>query len=144
MRLLVLESAAWTVTSAQTEATNGKYECTFTESLNSLGANYEKSLDGLMAMLEKFSQHGPKFLNDEICHEVDSNNKIFEFIKGDLRLLWFYGAGNKIIVCSHIFVKKGQKTPAPQKNIAIRIRDRYLKLVKTGKPVKLYFDQEAE
>ncbi len=80
-------------------------------------------------------------LNTDICHEVDSDNKIFEFIKGSLRLLWFYGAGNKIIICSHVFVKKGQKTPVTQKSAAIELKKRYMKLIDSGKKIELHFEE---
>lgn len=134
----MVERGTWTVTAAQELTKGGDYRCPLTESINDLGANYGISIVGLFSLLEKFSQHGTKILNDEICHEVDENNKIFEFIKGSLRLLWFYGAGNKIIICSHVFVKKGRKTPAQQKNIAIEIKKKYTKLIDSGKKLELY------
>lgn len=141
MRLLVVERDTWTVTAAQERTNQGNYHCPLTESINALGANYDKSVDGLLSLLEKFSKHGTRILNDELCHEVDSENKIFEFIKGSLRLLWFYGAGNKIIICSHVFIKKGQKTPAAQKNAAIELKNKYAALIESGKKVDLYFEE---
>lgn len=142
MRLLVLEAAAWTVTAAQEEMHGGDYDCPFMSSLAGLGANYEKSVDGLLSMLEKFATHGQRMLNDDICHEVDKKEKIFEFIKGDLRLLWFYGDGNKIIVCSHVFVKKRQKTPPLEVGKAVNMKQRYEKLIKDGINIELFIDEE--
>ncbi|MBN7822316.1 type II toxin-antitoxin system RelE/ParE family toxin [Bowmanella yangjiangensis] len=142
MRLLVLETSAWTVTAVQEMTQAGEYECPFVSSLEELGPNYTKSMEGLMSMLEKFAAHGQRMLNDEICHEADKNAKIFEFIKGDLRLLWFYGDGNKIIVCSHAFVKKRQKAPPLEVRKAINLKDRYEKLIKDGKKIELFFEEE--
>lgn len=137
MRLKILERGSWTVTAVEEMSQSGQYDCPFETTLMSLGPNYDRSVDGLLALLEKLAQHGIRILNTDLCHEADSNNKIFEFIKGDIRLLWFYGAGNKIIICSHAFIKKRQKTPEAEKNRAIAIKDRYMKLVDSGKTVEL-------
>lgn len=135
---MIEKSGPWTVTAAQEQTTSGEYSCPFQESLNSLGANYESAIDGFFSLFEKFSQLGKKVLNNELCHEVDSNNKIFEFIKGDLRLLWFYGSGNKVIICSHIFIKKRQKTPELEKRKAINIKNNYMKAVSSGKTIEIF------
>lgn len=142
MRLLVLEETRWVVTAAQHRKPSGEYECPLLESFESLGRNYEKSLVGLQVMLEKFSEHGPKMLHDGICHEIDENDKLFEFIKGDLRLIWFYGDGNKIIVCSHCFIKKGQKTSKTDKADAKRIKHQYEALRAKGIAVPLHYEDE--
>ncbi|WP_163023781.1 type II toxin-antitoxin system RelE/ParE family toxin [Pseudomonas viridiflava] len=144
MRLLVLEDSKWVVTAVQELKPSGDFSCPWLDSIASLGPNYEKSLDGLVVMLEKFSEHGQKMLNKDICHEVDENEKIFEFIKGDLRLLWFYGKGNKLIICSHCFVKKGQKTPKNEKDIAIRVKARYMENIKKSVDVPLYYEEDEE
>lgn len=128
------------VTAAQKVDAAGGYQCALTSSLAELPANYSKSLAGLLVMLGKFSEHGRKMLNDGICHEVDENEKIFEFIKGDLRLLWFYGNGNKIIICSHCFIKRGSKTPKPEKAIAIKLRKEYFSLVDKGIAVPMHYE----
>lgn len=138
MRLLILESSRWTVTAAQEPDASGVHRCRFTTSMASLGPNYAKSAAGLMVMLENFSEHGRKMLNDGICHEVDENEKLFEFIKGDLRLIWFYGNGNQIIICSHCFVKKGRKTPPSEKAAAIRLKREYFSIVDKGLEVPLF------
>lgn len=142
MRLLVLEQAKWTVTAAELEKPSGGYGCPLMESLDALGSNHEKSMDGLLVMLERFSEHGQKMLHDGICHEIDENEKIFEFIKGDLRLVWFYGDGGKIIICSHCFVKKGQKTPNGEKSHAISIKRQYWALRDKGIAVPLHYEDE--
>lgn len=142
MRLRVLEDTKWIVTAAELEKASGAYECPLLESFAALGSNHEKSLDGLLVMLERFSEHGQRMLNDGICHEIDENEKIFEFIKGDLRLIWFYADGSKIVVCSHCFVKKGQKTPPKEKARAIKIKDKYWALRDKGTAVPLHYEDE--
>ena len=138
MRLLILEDGKWVVTAAQELNAEGEFFCPLTESLLNLGANYQKSIAGLISMLGKFSEHGQRMLNDGICHEIDENEKLFEFIKGDLRLIWFYGKGNKIVICSHCFIKKGRKTPPPEKAIATKIKRAYFKLLDANIEVPLF------
>jgi hypothetical protein len=140
MRLLVLEESKWIVTAAQEKAGSG-YRCALVDSLAKLGSNYEKSLDGLLSLLAKFSEHGQRMLNDGICHEVDENEKLFEFIKGDLRLIWFYGRGNKIIICSHCFIKKGKKTPPSEKAAATSIKREYFRLLDRNIEVPLIYEE---
>lgn len=130
------------VTAAEIERKSGDYVCPLMRSFGALGSNHEKSVDGLLAMLERFADHGQKMLHDGICHEIDEKNKIFEFIKGDLRLIWFYGDGSKIIICSHCFVKKGQKTPKSEKAEAISIKDSYWALRNKGISVPLHYEDE--
>ncbi|WP_148059011.1 type II toxin-antitoxin system RelE/ParE family toxin [Pseudomonas chlororaphis] len=137
----MLESAAWTVAAVQEVCDGGGYSCPLTESFGFLGPNYEKSLAGMMSLLEKFSVHGRKMLNDGICHEVDESEKIFEFIKGDLRVLWFYGKGNKIIICSHCFIKKTRKTPSTEKSIAIASKREYFDRLDRKIEVPLFFEE---
>jgi len=56
---------------------------------------------------------------------VDAENKIYELIKGDIRLLCFKGHANLLIVTTHAFIKKTQKTPENDKNKAIRHKKMY-------------------
>ena len=50
--------------------------------------------------------------------------KLFEFIQGRLRVLWFCDEG-RLIICTGGFVKKGQKTPPSEIDHAIRLMDDY-------------------
>ena len=76
---------------------------------------------------ERFSQSGRDTFNDDLCHYVDKDEKIWEFIKGDIRVLWFYGQGNRIIICSHGFIKNSRKTPKKEINHAITAKHAYEK-----------------
>ncbi|WP_175645509.1 type II toxin-antitoxin system RelE/ParE family toxin [Pseudomonas sp. KK4] len=131
------------MTAAQEKTGAEEFRCPLIESLTELGPNYEKSMDGLLSMLAKFSEHGQRMLNDGICHEIDENEKLFEFIKGDLRLIWFYGKGNKIIICSHCFIKKGRKTPSPEKAAATKIKREYFRLLDQNIEVPLFYEDIA-
>lgn len=86
---------------------------------------YGGMVDKLYALFDHFAEEGTNISKD-LCHEVDKNEGIYEFIKGDLRVLWFYARGNRgIVICSHAFVKKDQKTPNKEKKYAIRVRENY-------------------
>lgn len=74
------------------------------------------------------AEHGPQLLNTKQCHLVDERESIWEFIKGDLRVLWFYAKGaDKVIICSHGFVKDSPKTKAKDKKKAINLKKQYEK-----------------
>ena len=92
-------------------------ECLLLEFLNGLEADLVKDRDRMMGLLERAAVSGPPKHNIEICRPLDSN--IYEFKRGDLRVLWFYDSGS-VIVCTHGFVKKGQKTPRQQIDTAKR------------------------
>jgi len=60
--------------------------------------------------------------NTEISHQI--KEKLFEFIQGRLRVLWFYDEG-RLIIYTGGFVKKGQKTPRSEIEHAIQLMDDY-------------------
>lgn len=67
----------------------------------------------LQAKLEKIakSKEGLGVYGDRISHELGSKKyKIFRFSQGSLRISWFYGKGNKIILCAHGYLKKTNAT----------------------------------
>ncbi len=81
-----------------------------------------------MAIIEKVAeeQHGPRLLAKEICHQVDKDHQIYEFIAGKLRLLWFYSPQEKkIIICTQAFLKKTRKTPMGEIRRAIAAKEKY-------------------
>lgn len=50
--------------------------------------------------------------------------EIWEFIQGDLRLLYFYERG-RVVVCSHGFLKQSRKTPQSEIARAEQWQERY-------------------
>lgn len=89
-------------------------------------ASFVKHAQGMVKLFEKVATNpqGPRCLNDDQCHQIDKKNKIWQFTKGRLRVLWFYGDG-KLIVCSHVFVKRTKKTPKAELNKAVNIKRIY-------------------
>lgn len=122
MKLLVLESQLWDVAAIINEDEDC---CPLTDFLAGLESKYKGSASGMFDLFERFSQSGRDTFNDDLCHYVDKNEKIWEFIKGDIRVLWFYGQGSRIIVCSHGFLKNSRKTPKNEVNQAIAAKKEY-------------------
>jgi phage-related protein len=75
----------------------------------------------MMRLLDNAARDGqPR--NKEKCNTL--GDKIFEFKTKKLRLAWFWDAGC-IIVCSHGWIKKSQKTPTGEIDRAIAARAAY-------------------
>ena len=89
--------------------------------LAGLGSNLTRDGDAMLALLERTAITGPP-RNTEICHKIEG--EIWEFIKGRLRVFWFYDEG-KVVVCTHGIVKKQQKTPKRDREAALRTRNAY-------------------
>lgn len=76
----------------------------------------------MLALFDRVAEHGPQNLPDEISHQVSEG--IFEFIRGRLRVFWFYDDG-RLVVCTHGLLKKTQKTPQADIEEAKKARDAY-------------------
>jgi phage-related protein len=72
-------------------------------------------------LLERTAMEGPS-RRTEISHQIKGG--IYEFLQGRIRVLWFYDEG-RIVVCSHGFIKKTQKTPETEIRRAEEARRRY-------------------
>ncbi len=107
MKLLLLERDQWEVTAAISEEFD---VCSLTEFLSEVDHVHASSVSGLYGLFRRFATGGPRVFNDAICHWVNEDPKIWQFAKGSLRVLWFYG-DKRIIICSHCFIKSGRKTP---------------------------------
>ncbi|MBK9447556.1 MAG: type II toxin-antitoxin system RelE/ParE family toxin [Betaproteobacteria bacterium] len=124
MKLYRLERAQWDVTALVEECNDG-ITCPLTDFFGEAGKNYAGSINGMLDLFVRFSQSGPETFNDALCHYVDQNERIWEFVKGNIRVLWFYGTGSRIIVCSHGFIKKTAKVPPKEVKRAIAAKRRY-------------------
>ncbi|CCE21999.1 type II toxin-antitoxin system RelE/ParE family toxin [Methylotuvimicrobium alcaliphilum] len=120
MKLKVLHRTRYTIAAAM----NGD-ECETETFLNDISTKYQASAEGLIHLIERIAEHGLDGLSTKLCHLVDKENKIYELIKGDLRLLFFKGHCDILIITSHGFLKKSQKTPDNEKNKAVRYKKQY-------------------
>ena len=89
-------------------------DCELRSFFSGLESNLKKDGRRMLGLLKRVAQRGPD-LNPDICHQVEE--KIFQFSQGRIRVLWFYDQ-NKIILCTHGFVKKTQKTPQKELKLA--------------------------
>ena len=76
--------------------------------LVTLAPNLQKDAIRIQALFKYVTEHGPRELALEVSHNIAP--EIFEFVRGRVRVVWFYDE-NKVIICSNGFIKKGQKTP---------------------------------
>jgi len=78
----------------------------------------------MLAYLEHVVQlpHSPR--NTTVSHQVDEEFQIYEYIKGDLRLVYFYDKGRTIIL-SHGFIKGGQDFPPAERDRARKAKTAY-------------------
>lgn len=104
-------------------------ECPLFEFLGNLEGNLAKDALRVLKLLDRVADQGPP-RNTEISHELEDG--IWEFIQGRLRILWFYDVG-KLIICSHGFVKKSQKTPRSEIRRAQLHRKIYLRAQRRGR-----------
>ena len=89
-----------------------EYNCELLDFINGADKRTMQDWARLQANLEHIakSEEGAKTLN-KFSHELGSKKyKIFSFSQGSLRISWFYGTGNKMILCAHAYKKKSQKT----------------------------------
>lgn len=141
MKLQRLNSRLWEVTAVIHESED-EICCPLIDFLANLGKQYEGSVSGLFDFFERFSNSGRDTFNDDLCHYVDKDEKIWEFVKGDIRVLWFYG-DSRLIICTHAFLKKGQKVPKKEVKRAIVMKADYEKAAKNGQ-IEIIEDSDAD
>lgn len=107
------------------ERSSGALTCPLLDDFENVEAIYEKSRDRLLAYIAQVANAGPQTLNTAQCHVVDAKHKIYEFIAGQLRVLFFQGPTGRVVVCSHMLLKKTQKTPEQEVKKAIRAKNSY-------------------
>ena len=118
MRLRWIRTGEWQVLGICTD----RGDCPLLDFLAGLEGGLVKDGRRMLKLLDLVAKHGPP-RNTEISHQLGPG--LWEFIQGRLRVLWFYDEG-KLVICSHGFVKKRQKTPLGELERALAYRRRYL------------------
>lgn len=103
--------------------------CETMDFLMSQEASYQASADGLLNLLERISQDGLLNIPDVLSHCVDKNEKIYELIKGKLRLFYFKTEDDFLIICTTGLIKKTQTVDQKHVKRAIRLKNEYLDAV---------------
>jgi len=132
LKILSIQRAKFHVGAVVQEKGDGSLACSLIEDFNDIEATYEKSRDRLLEYFKYVASGGLQALNSAQCHQIDANNRIYEFIAGKLRVLFFQSARGNLVVCTHVFLKKTQKTPRKEVSKAIRARKEYELAEKAG------------
>lgn len=106
---------------------DGQDHCPLLEGLDKLEAVHDAHKQRLLAMIELAATNGLEALTTEQCHIIDKNEKIYEFIAGKLRVPFFKLDSGKVVLCTHVFLKKTQKTPTTEVQKAVRLKKKYEK-----------------
>jgi phage-related protein len=120
---------------------SGRGDCHLLEFLDELEKNFQDQADRIFFRLEETARQGPS-INPEICRKI--GQEIWEFREGRIRILWFYGENREIIICSHGFLKKTQKTPQNEKNRAVAARKQYFRSLAQGENKISKDDEDIE
>lgn len=110
---------------------------------HTLNQKYHGSIKRLFAIIKQVSEgpHGPRLLPKDISHEANKNHSIYEFIAGDLRLLWFYSKHTKkVIICSCQHLKKGNKVNKQETARIIKLKQEFSEACSDDNVI--YFDDE--
>ncbi len=117
MRLRRVRSGGWQVLAVCTD----RGDCPLLQFLAEIEGGLARDGRRMLKLLDRVADHGPP-RNTEISHQLGPG--LWEFIQGRVRVLWFYDEG-KLVICSHGFVKKRQKTPATEIERAQEYRRQY-------------------
>jgi phage-related protein len=105
--------------------------CKTEEYLADLSTKDPDAFDKINALLDKSIDHGPPN-NKEKCKHLKGTDKLFEFKTGDgVRILWFWDA-NYMMISTHGFTKKKDKTPAKEIDYAEKMKKAYECAKKNG------------
>lgn len=125
MKLLQVSKSQFTVAAVLDEKDN-EDSCPALDFLESLeNTQYEGSKNGMLALMNRIAKGGTNNLSSKLCHYVDQNEKIYELIKGKLRLFFFKGHCDLIVIVSHGTIKKSQKTKEKDIKKAIKYKKKY-------------------
>ncbi|HAE38446.1 MAG TPA: hypothetical protein DCG57_07390 [Candidatus Riflebacteria bacterium] len=100
-------------------------ECPLEDFFKELKDTGHQDLDQMLRLIHRSAELGPP-RNIEMSRALEGKNAegLWEFKAGAIRIMWFYER-NKIIICTHSFLKKGRKTPAPEIERAQNTRSKY-------------------
>ena len=119
MQLRCLEKGAWNIVEATTLADSSP----LTTEMEKISPNRRADVAGILVLFARAAKDGPRSLPKTLVHEVGQG--IWQFVKGDLRVL-FFDVDGRLVICSHALVKKSRKTPPSDVDKAVRLRERYV------------------
>jgi hypothetical protein len=87
--------------------------------------SYSSMCKGFAVIFGRYAMGGRQAITAEMFHEVDKPNGIWQFIKGDLRLLCFVEKNDVFITDG--YVKKSQKADRSEVARAVAAKNNYFK-----------------
>jgi mRNA-degrading endonuclease RelE of RelBE toxin-antitoxin system len=95
-------------------------------------ASLRKHATGMLDLIVKIGQcqQGPVMFAAN-CHEAVAGEGIYRLRKGELRLYFFYGNNQKVIVCPHGEIKRTDKVSKTVRQLLIEARNNYLEAHRT-------------
>ena len=100
-----------------------KEDCQVLDFLQELAGKDANEAGKIWALLDHTKDHGPP-RNEQKCRFF-KKERIFEFkTTGGVRIMAFWD-DNRVIICSHAFMKKSQKTPRIQITRSIECKESY-------------------
>jgi phage-related protein len=131
-------------------------DCPLLDQAGGLGDNLERQFDTLLAMIRKLAATGKNWkelIRDEkALHDLGTvrialptgqvvDERIWQFKQGQVRLLWCYGGGKKVLLLTHLAVKKSQKTPKADIEAARRAMQDYVS-AREGGQLRIVGDED--
>lgn len=86
----------------------------------------QSSANGMAALFERYALAGRQQLTSAVFHEASKQERIWQFIKGRLRVFCFVDEDETMVVLTHGAIKKTQKADSSEVARAVRMRDEYL------------------
>lgn len=117
-------------------------ECPVIDFLLSVDPRTEATRVGFLEIMAYLAEHGWHNCSPSWSHEVDKQNEIYEFIKGDFRIFFFKGQGHFVAVCTGVSRKFGQKADKSSVNKAKAMKKAYWSAVRDG-TIEVIEDEDA-
>ncbi len=125
MKVLELRSGRFRVGAVVKMRSSGELECELYDAMEVIECAEESARYRLLNLLDLIARDGLTTLNSKQFHLVDQTNGIYELIAGRLRILFFKAASGQLVICTHLFMKKGRKTPEEEKRKARNLKKRF-------------------
>lgn len=100
--------------------------------LSNAAPNTQAAAKGFRALFRRYAEAGRSKLTAELFHEVDNENGIWEFVRGQLRVFCFMDGG-RLLILTHGTVKKTKKVDRQEVARAIRRKEAYLAEKSSGR-----------
>lgn len=132
-------SAVWQVYAMSKDGESFQVEDSLERWMNN--PNTAGYADGIIATINHITsgQVSPENLlrRGSLCHEAIKGSSIFRIRKGVIRLYWFYGEGQKVIICPYTEEKRQDAVSKSTQRILLNSKADYQKAVANNEIVTL-------